>query len=125
MNFKQRLAAKADKLKTELTAIYYASKDPKTCMLSRILVFVAIGYALSPIDLIPDFIPIIGYLDDLVILPLLIAAALKSIPKDVMARARDKAKENPIILKKNWIIGALFLIFWAFMVLLIIKSILV
>ncbi|MGB9927240.1 MAG: YkvA family protein [Methanosarcina sp.] len=60
--------------------LYSDSRTPK---ISKILLWIAIGYALSPIDLIPDFIPVIGYLDDIVILPILLYIAMRSVPKDV------------------------------------------
>jgi len=65
----------------ELGKLLYT--DSRTPRVAKILLWVAIGYALSPIDLIPDFIPVIGYLDDLVIVPILLYIALKSVPKDV------------------------------------------
>ncbi|AKB29243.1 protein of unknown function DUF1232 [Methanosarcina siciliae T4/M] len=65
----------------ELCKFIYA--DSRTPKISKILLWIAIGYALSPIDLIPDFIPVIGYLDDMVILPVLLYIAIKSVPKDV------------------------------------------
>jgi uncharacterized membrane protein YkvA (DUF1232 family) len=65
----------------ELCKLIY--KDSRTPKMSKILLWVAVGYALSPIDLIPDFIPVIGYLDDIVIVPILLYIAIKSVPKDV------------------------------------------
>jgi uncharacterized membrane protein YkvA (DUF1232 family) len=65
----------------ELCKLIY--RDSRTPKVAKILLWVAIGYALSPIDLIPDFIPVIGYLDDIVILPVLLYIAIKSVPKDV------------------------------------------
>ena len=65
----------------ELCKLLYT--DPRTPKIAKILLWIAIGYALSPIDLIPDFIPVIGYLDDIVIVPVLMYIAIKSVPKDV------------------------------------------
>jgi uncharacterized membrane protein YkvA (DUF1232 family) len=65
----------------ELCKLIY--RDSRTPKVAKVLLWVAIGYALSPIDLIPDFIPVIGYLDDIVILPVLLYIAIKSVPKDV------------------------------------------
>lgn len=65
----------------ELCRLLY--KDPRTPRIAKILLWITIGYALSPIDLIPDFIPVIGYLDDIIILPVLLYLAIKSIPEDV------------------------------------------
>ncbi len=86
-NFKNRLRA----LKSELAALYLAYRDPRTPWYARVAAILVIGYALSPIDLIPDFIPVLGYLDDLIILPLGIFFAIKLIPAEIMASAREKA----------------------------------
>ena len=75
-NFKKSLRA----LKSELAALYLAYRDPRTPWYARVAAILVIAYALSPIDLIPDFIPVLGYLDDLVILPLGIFIAIKLIP---------------------------------------------
>jgi uncharacterized membrane protein YkvA (DUF1232 family) len=83
---------KARLLKTEVYAIYLAYKDPRVPWYARIFAVCVVGYAFSPIDLIPDPIPILGYLDDLILVPLGIALALKMIPKDVMAEYREQAK---------------------------------
>ena len=88
----ERLKHKARLLKTEVYAIYLAYKDPRVPWYARIFAVCVVGYAFSPIDLIPDPIPILGYLDDLILVPLGIAIALKMIPKDVMAECREKAK---------------------------------
>ena len=86
------LKNKARQLKTEVYAIYLAYKDPRVPWYARILAVCVVGYAFSPIDLIPDPIPILGYLDDLILVPLGIALALKMIPKEVMAEYREQAK---------------------------------
>jgi len=85
--------ARAQQLKTELFALYLAYKDPRTPWYARIFAAVVVGYAFSPIDLIPDPIPILGYLDDLLLLPLGVYLALKMIPTQVMAESREKATE--------------------------------
>ena len=87
-DWKQRLR----QLKTEVYAIYLAYQDPRTPWYARLWAAGVVGYAFSPIDLIPDFIPVLGYLDDLLILPLGIALALKMIPAEVMTDCRAKAQ---------------------------------
>ncbi len=82
----------AKQFKTEIYAIYLAYKDPRGPWYARIFAACVAGYAFSPIDLIPDPIPILGYLDDLLIVPLGVALALKMIPPAVMAECREKAK---------------------------------
>ncbi len=83
--------ARARQLKTEVYALYLAYKDPRTPWYARIFAAIVVGYAFSPIDLIPDPIPVLGYLDDLVIVPLGIFLALKMMPAEVMAESREKA----------------------------------
>ena len=72
-------------------AIYLAAKDPRAPWYAKVLALCVAGYALSPIDLIPDFIPVLGYLDDVVLLPLGILAVIKLIPTDIMAEHRARA----------------------------------
>jgi uncharacterized membrane protein YkvA (DUF1232 family) len=80
-----RLRHRARVLKAELYALYLAMRDPRVPLAARIVVACVVGYAFNPIDLIPDFVPILGYLDDLILVLLGIALALKLIPPDVMA----------------------------------------
>jgi len=84
----------AKRLKTELRALYLAYKDPRTPLYARVFTIVVVAYAFSPIDLIPDPIPVLGYLDDLVLVPLGIALAVRMIPPDVLAECRAKARET-------------------------------
>ena len=84
---------RARQLKAETYALYLAYRDPRTPWGARIVAAVVVGYAFSPIDLIPDFIPVLGYLDDLVLVPLGIWLALKLIPPKVMAESRGRAQE--------------------------------
>ncbi len=87
------LKERARKLKTDIPAIFLALKDQETPLLAKIFAGVTVIYALSPIDLVPDFIPVLGYLDDLILLPLFAALTIKFIPKDVFERNR-KASEG-------------------------------
>jgi uncharacterized membrane protein YkvA (DUF1232 family) len=89
----QRFRQKLGDLKIELLAVWFAYRDPRTPWYAKIWAALVAGYAFSPIDLIPDFIPIIGYLDDAIIVPLGLIIAIKLIPKDVMADTRIKAKD--------------------------------
>jgi uncharacterized membrane protein YkvA (DUF1232 family) len=82
---------RARQLKTETYALYLAYKDPRTPWYARLFAAIVVGYAFSPIDLIPDPIPILGYLDDLILVPLGTALAVKMIPSDVLAESREKA----------------------------------
>jgi uncharacterized membrane protein YkvA (DUF1232 family) len=80
-------------LKKELFAIYLAMRDPRTPWYAQAVAFCTVAYAFSPIDLIPDFIPILGYLDDLIIVPVGIALAIRLIPAEVLEDAREHAKQ--------------------------------
>ena len=87
----EKLKSRARALKKEVFAIYLAAKDPRTPWYAKAVAFLTIAYALSPIDLIPDFIPVLGYLDDLIIVPAGIALAIRLIPAEVLEEARDHA----------------------------------
>ncbi len=89
----ERWKQRARQLKVEVYAIYIAYRDPRVPWYARIFAACVVGYAFSPIDLIPDPIPILGYLDDLILIPLGVALALKMIPTEVMAESREKARE--------------------------------
>lgn len=91
----QRLSRWARRLKQEIGALYLATRDPRTPRLARWLALAVIAYALSPIDLIPDAIPLLGYLDDMLLLPLGLWLCLRLIPAPVMADCRHRAAANP------------------------------
>ena len=105
-----KLKDKARILKNEIIAISIALKDKRTPLYAKLLIGLTIGYALSPIDLIPDFIPLLGYLDDLIILPLMIMTSIKMIPADVLVECRKYARENNVLNKKSGLIAAFFII---------------
>jgi len=104
---------KARALKQETYAIYLACRDPRVPWYGRVLAACVVGYALSPIDLIPDFIPVLGYLDDLILIPVGIALVLKTIPPVVMAESRERAA---IVMAggkpKNWIAAGIIVLIW-------------
>ena len=85
---------RARRLKTEVFALYFAYRDPRVSWGARIFAALVVGYAFSPIDLIPDPIPVLGYLDDLILVPLGVWLALKMIPPQVMAEAREQAQSQ-------------------------------
>ena len=85
---------KARTLKADTYALYLAYFHPRTPRKARIFAALVVAYAFSPIDLIPDPIPVLGYLDDLILVPLGIYLALKMIPPDVMAECRQRAKDE-------------------------------
>ena len=116
-----RLKERARALKTETYALYLAARDPRTPWYAKTLVGVVVAHTFSPIDLIPDFIPVLGYLDDLIITPLGIWLALKMIPPEVMAESRAKANaalsaEKPT----NWGAAIVIVFIWLILTVLIV-----
>lgn len=116
-----RLRQHARALKGESLALALAYRDPRTPWLARIVAACVVAYAFSPIDLIPDFVPVLGYLDDLILLPLGIALALRLIPADVLAESRVRAQElsdRPtsraavLVIVALWLLGAALGVWW-------------
>ena len=118
-----RLRVRARNLKSDIFTVYLAARDPETGILPKLIALCAIAYALSPVDLIPDFIPVLGYLDDLILLPALIALAIRLIPPPVLERARQQAQSRGFSLKKNWIAGTIIIFIWLLIVFLLIRII--
>ena len=116
MKFIETMRGKALSLKKEITALYYAYQNPEVKLLPKLIIIFTIGYALSPIDLIPDFIPVLGYLDDLIIIPALITLSIKLIPKEIMDESREKAIREPLQLKKNWFFALTFIAIWIMLI---------
>ncbi len=118
MKLMQKLKEKARRLKLEAQTLIIAYKDSRTPLSAKILIWNTVGYLLSPIDLIPDFIPILGLLDDLVIVPLLITASLRLIPATVLLESREAAKSfSKYSNKKNLIFGCLIITIWIILIL--------
>ncbi|TYZ14572.1 DUF1232 domain-containing protein [Hymenobacter lutimineralis] len=106
------LRNRARALKSELVALYYAARDPRTPWYARLVMLVTLAYAASPIDLIPDFIPVLGYLDDLVLVPAGIALSIRLVPAEVLREARQRAATTPVSKRANWVVGTLILLLW-------------
>lgn len=117
--FVDKLKRKASELKLEIFALYLAVRDPRTPWYAKAVATVTIAYALSPIDLIPDFLPILGYLDDYILLPLGIVLALKMIPSAVMVECRARAATGSHSLPRNWLAAAVIALIWLLAVVLI------
>lgn len=103
----------AKQLKRQVFVLYLAYKDSRVPLFAKIFSACVVAYAFSPIDLIPDFIPILGYLDDIILVPLGIYFALKLIPKHVLEECNIQAElllnnKKP----KNWIAGTLIIVLW-------------
>ena len=121
MNLKERAA----KLKTDLPALFLALKDRETPVLAKVFAGITVAYALSPIDLIPDFIPVLGVLDDVVLLPFLIAITVKLIPAPVLERYRVQSEGmwkngKP----KKWVYAIPIVLIWLVIIAVLIKAIL-
>ena len=113
MKFLKRFKQKAKQLKSETQVLIIAYKDQRTAFAAKILIGITIGYLLSPIDLIPDFIPVLGLVDDIIIVPLLIVASVKLIPYNVLNEARETVKNSSAKLKKNnWGFGIATIAIW-------------
>jgi uncharacterized membrane protein YkvA (DUF1232 family) len=89
----ERWSGRVHELKTEVYAVYLAYRDPRVPWYARLFAAVLVGLALSPIDLVPDFIPILGYLDDLLLVPLGVMLVIRMIPSDVMDECRSRAEQ--------------------------------
>lgn len=118
-----KLKDRAQKLKTDVPAVCLALKEKETPWYAKILALTVVIYALSPIDLIPDFIPVLGYLDDLIILPALIALCVRCIPKDVFDNCRIRAQgmweEGK---NKKWYYALPFILIWAAVIALVVLA---
>jgi uncharacterized membrane protein YkvA (DUF1232 family) len=98
-------------LKRETMALYFAIRDPRTPIGTKILAGVVVAYALSPFDLIPDFIPVLGYLDDLILVPIGIAICLRLIPANIMEAARARA-DSVSTRPKSYAAAAVIVLLW-------------
>jgi uncharacterized membrane protein YkvA (DUF1232 family) len=119
LNLKER----AKKLKIDIPAVFLCLKSKDTPIAAKILAGITIGYALSPIDLIPDFIPVLGYLDDIIILPALIALTVRLIPRENFEKFRKEAagmwqNEKP----KKWYYAIPITMIWLLIIWLIINT---
>ena len=113
LTLNQRLRQWARKLKNEVIALYFVMKHPETPLSVKIFAAIIVGYALSPIDLIPDFIPILGYIDEAILLPLAIALVIKMIPANILAACREEATTNPPATKpKIWAAAYVIVMLW-------------
>jgi uncharacterized membrane protein YkvA (DUF1232 family) len=109
----ERLRAQARELKVWTYALYGAYRDPRVPWYARVFALCVVAYAFSPIDLVPDFVPVLGYLDDLILIPLGISLAIRMIPADVLAEHRERgrllaAKGRPV----SWAAAAAIALIW-------------
>lgn len=116
------LKSRAKKLKSDIPAVFIALKKKETPIIAKIFAGITIGYALSPIDFIPDFIPVIGMLDDIILLPLFVALTIKFIPEEIFDQCRVEAESlwnngKP----KKWYYAIPIILIWVLLVFFIIK----
>ncbi|MCO8057641.1 YkvA family protein [Acinetobacter towneri] len=111
MKWIDRLKQWAKQIKRNVYAVWFAARDPETPFLAKLVALLVVAYAISPIDLIPDFIPVLGYLDDLILVPLGIMLVLRLVPTEVMQRCRlqaDAISQKP----SSYIAALVFIILW-------------
>jgi uncharacterized membrane protein YkvA (DUF1232 family) len=118
------LKDRAKQLKTDIPAVFLALKRKETPWYAKLLAGLTVGYALSPIDLIPDFIPVLGFLDDLILLPAMVALTIRLIPADVMAGCRAEAEGMWSSGKpKRWYYAVPIALVWLLVVFLIVRAV--
>ena len=108
----ERIRSWAAALRRDVAALILAVRDPRTPLVARIIAALVVAYALSPIDLIPDFVPVLGYLDDLIIVPLGLALVLRLVPAALIAEYRASALQQPVS-RLGWIGLVIVLVAWA------------
>jgi len=117
------LKERASSLKKDIPAVFLALKARETPILAKIMAFLTVAYALSPVDLVPDFIPVLGYLDDVLVLPALVALTVKLIPKDIFERYRQEAecmwKDGK---PKKWYYSVPIVLLWVLIIWMIVKA---
>lgn len=125
MAFLDKLRARVRRLQNETFALYLAARHPRTPWYAKVFIAGVVAYAVSPIDLIPDFIPVLGYLDDLILIPLGIAVAIRMVPPHVLAECRERAHDvnlgvgsegriAAVVVVGIWLILAALCTLWAY-----------
>lgn len=120
---KESVKARLGRLKIELVALYLARQDPRVPRRARVLTLLIIGYLISPLDLIPDFIPVLGYVDDFIIVPAGLSLARRMIPKEVLDEYRQKAKDQGIGGRTKWIGAIPIIAIWLLTIYILLKFI--
>ncbi|SIT91966.1 YkvA family protein [Pontibacter indicus] len=108
----QKWKAAVRKLKEDIYTLYLAYRDPRVPFFAKVVLIITVAYAFSPIDLIPDFIPVLGYLDDLLLLPLGIWLSIKLLPAEVVTEYRAKARQQLLQRKPNYIMAVVIVLVW-------------
>jgi uncharacterized membrane protein YkvA (DUF1232 family) len=118
-----RWKEKAERLRNDVYILWLAFGDCRTPWYAKALVAVVVAYAVSPVDLIPDFIPVLGYVDDLVLVPAGIYLALRMIPREVMEEYRQKPRPAMISCKYRWLVPIIIILIWLLVIYWIIRII--
>ena len=121
MKLKEKIKYSVEDLKESIPAVYLLMKDNKAALSVKILAFLIVAYFISPIDLIPDFIPVLGYLDDVVILPLLLMLLMRKIDKEKFKEYKQTAKNMTV--KQRWYYSLPVIIVWTIVVGIIILNV--
>lgn len=108
----KELKEKTKNIETDIYALYKAYRDPRVPWYVKLIILFLLGYFISPIDIIPDFIPVVGYIDDILIISLTIYLIIKLIPSEVFEDCRNKAICEPISVKSKWIVTFSIVIIW-------------
>ena len=108
----EKLKSRARALKNEAFAVYLAAKDPRTPCYARALIYFVVAHTFSPIDLIPDFIPVLGYLDDIIITPGGLWLAVRMIPPEVLAEARGKVATSGLERNVGYVGAGIIVMVW-------------
>ena len=118
-----KLTERAKKLKTDIPAVFLALKEKRTPWFAKVIAAIIVVYALSPIDLIPDFIPVLGVIDDIIILPALVALCVRGIPNDVLEACRSRAEGMWNVGKpEKWYYAIPFVMIWVVVISLVIVA---
>lgn len=99
-------------MKGDILALFLALKHPQTPLAAKFIAALVVGYALSPIDFIPDFIPVLGYIDDIILLPVGIALTIRFIPENVLTECRQQAALYSGLLPKLWLAATVIILLW-------------
>ena len=118
------LKARARQLKRDVPAVFLALRDKRTPIIAKVIAAITVGYALSPVDLIPDFVPVLGYLDDVILLPALIALTIRLIPAEVFEQCRRDSENLWADGKpKRWYYAIPIILIWLLIIGLIVKAV--
>ncbi|MGG3798392.1 YkvA family protein [Metabacillus fastidiosus] len=107
-----KIKQKAKQIKRDVFMLVEANKHPRVPWYVKLLSILIVAYTFSPIDLIPDFIPLLGYLDEIILVPLAISFVLKLIPSDVLEEIREIVRKSENVKQKNWTAGMIIILIW-------------